>query len=417
MQHALRPYATAGAAIVGASLIAVTPMTAPLSPLTKSIDMALTAGEASPLGDLMAPWIAQFNTASENASQLANNFFLAPGVGGQQWLSVQSQLWQDLLNDPSKAGTITDTMQEHWKTLATAFTLSNADSDVIDSVTKNTLAGDGGLIDHHGLLGLLPSFLPADIPADQVTPIVNFLASPASALLIGALGPGISPWVALGNSITDGDSFNTTMANMVGAYFNGATLNLDSVIPLIKDAGVLPESIDFSHLEFAFGGLLSPGLVSALPYAVYDGPNQTDPSFTVDAVGGSIFNSLGLTINGVPVVNTLELSGHAVGPIAAMEAWSQIIGNELGSGWNSGGKGATNVPVTPPGGQIHFPTVPTDYFDGHDGGSASAASLDSVLAGLLSGSGDTANVTDQLTDLFNSLPGGDALADVVNSMF
>ncbi len=50
----------------------------------------------------------------------------------------------------------------------------------------------------------------------------------------------ISPFVALCNSITAGDDFNTTLADVTGAFFNGADLNLDSLMPTIEQAGVLP---------------------------------------------------------------------------------------------------------------------------------------------------------------------------------
>lgn len=409
MQHALRPYATAGAAIVGASLIAVTPLAAPLPSISKLTDVLLTASDNSQLGDLLAPWIGQYNTASENASQLANNHFLAPGVGFQQLLQVQSSLWQQLLDDPSKAGAITDEMQQNWKTLSSAFTLLNADQSTISSVTPNTMDGTHGL-----LFGMLPGFLPPSVPADEVAPIVNFLASPFSAMLIGMLGPSISPWVALGNSITAGDGFNETLANMTGAYFNGATLNLDSLIPLIGQTGLLPSALNITNLDFAFGGLLSPGANALGPLQTHDASGDVLSSVT--PVGGSIFNSLGITISGVPILGNLTLDSHGIGPIAAMEAWQQIMGNELGSGWNAGGKGQPSD-ANPPGSGIQFPTIPTDYFNHGTDGSAAAASLDSVLASLLSGSGDTGNVADQLTDLFNTMPGGDALADIVNSMF
>ena len=82
----------------------------------------------------------------------------------------------------------------------------------------------------------IPGFLPAS-DAAEITPIINFLASPASGIIMGDLGPDIAPWVALCNSITAGDDFNTTLADMAGAFFNGADLNLDSLIPTIERVG------------------------------------------------------------------------------------------------------------------------------------------------------------------------------------
>ena len=79
---------------------------------------------------------------------------------------------------------------------------------------------------------------------------------------MGELGPDHRPLVALGNSISAGDDFNKTLANMVGAFFNGADLNLDSLIPAIEQAGILPAGMNIENLDIAFGGLLSPGEVA-----------------------------------------------------------------------------------------------------------------------------------------------------------
>ncbi len=80
MQQALRPYATAGVALVGAGLIAITPM-APRLPDTFTVqDIKLVSGEDT-LPDLAAPWIDLFNTASENATTLLNTFSTPPTSG------------------------------------------------------------------------------------------------------------------------------------------------------------------------------------------------------------------------------------------------------------------------------------------------------------------------------------------------
>ena len=110
MQQALRPYATAGVALVGAGLIAITPM-APRLPDTFTVqDIKLVSGEDA-LPDLAAPWIDVFNTASENASTLASNFALAPGVGLQQELVNQSDQFQQFFNDPTSS-TFASVVQE-----------------------------------------------------------------------------------------------------------------------------------------------------------------------------------------------------------------------------------------------------------------------------------------------------------------
>ncbi len=93
MQSALRPYATAGVAIVGASVIAITPMAAPLPDTATVRDVALTAGDGA--------WADVFNETSANLTQLLNNFSLAPFVGAQQALVNQDDFAQQLINDPA----------------------------------------------------------------------------------------------------------------------------------------------------------------------------------------------------------------------------------------------------------------------------------------------------------------------------
>lgn len=367
MQQTLRPYVTAGIAIVGSGLIAATPVATPLASVPTIQDVALTAGDTLP--DLMAPWTEVFNEASRNATILTQNFFLAPGVGFQQMLANQSQFWQSVLDDPSKIPDVMQQIQANLDAVLTGYTLQNADgtfelgnlTGTLGTVGVHTLSGSDlntFALGHDALFALLPQFLPADM-ADVATPIVNFLSSPLSAIIIGSLGPSIAPWVAMMNSIQDGDSFNQVMASWMDGYLNGATLNLDSLLPLIASTGLLPEGTEITHLEFAFGGMLTPGAVAVGPYQVDVDGNMVD----VPAVGGSIFNSLGITLTagllpGVPIA----IEGHAVGPIAAWEAWGQTVGALLGSGWD--GKGP--VQVDPPWPGINFPTIPDDLLD--DGG-------------------------------------------------
>lgn len=350
MHQSLRPYVTAGVAVLGAGTIAVTPVVA-ASAVEHSPALRLTAVEG-----FFGAWQDVFNTASANATQLANNFLIAPEVGLQQFIVNQQALWGEV-SDGTK--TIQDALTEiqgNFQMLGSALTLNvdtseDAGKAIWDAVTPHTLDGLRGL-----MVSLLPGFLPEDsgIDPDQVTDILQFLSSPLSAMLIGSLGPSISPLVALVNSVTDvsnalnGDTpdfeaaFNDLLnipANMVNGFLNGADLNLDALVPTINDAGLLPEGMELTALDFAFGGLLSPGIAGGAgdqgTYTFADGT-------TVDPVGGSIFNSLGLTLTGVPILDTLTLDSVPIGPIAAMEQWSQVMGVLLGDNWD--GKGAEQIP-------------------------------------------------------------------------
>jgi hypothetical protein len=350
MQQALRPYVTAGVAVLGAGMIAVTPMTA-ASVVSQAPALRLTAGEG-----FFDTWQSVFDTASANAVQVANNFLIAPEVGLQQFIVNQETLWGDVANGTTTFQDALTQMQDTLQMLGSALTLDvdtadDAGKAIWDAVTPHTLDGLRGLI-----ITMLPGMLPADseIDPEQVTGILQFLSSPLSAMLIGSLSPGISPLVALGNSITEisdalnGDTpdfeaaFNGLLnipANMVNGFLNGADLNLDALLPAINDAGFLPEGMELTALDFAFGGLLSPGVAGG---AGDQGTYTFDDGTTVDPVGGSIFNNLGLTLTGVPIIGELNLESVPIGPIAAMEQWSQVMGVLLGDEWD--GKDAVQTP-------------------------------------------------------------------------
>lgn len=354
MHAKLRPYATAGVIIAGTGLIVATPVVAPAPAITTATEVALTAG-------LSDPWQDVLNEASSNASTLLNNYMLAPGVAWQQLFANSMDYIQQFLDDPSATtlAEINTAIQGHLAAVRGGWAVQDMLATDKGLVTQHTLDG-AGLSGHAFLYNQLPSFLPPDVDSDAVIPIVDFLTSPLSAIIIGSLGPGISPWIALMNSIEDGDSFREIIANMWGGFLNGATLNLDSLLPSINDAGFLPIGMSLDHLEFAFGGLLTPGSVSVGPYQVLGTGGAVEAE--VPAVGGSIFNAIGLQMVGVPLLNQIAMDGQGIGPIAAWQAWGQIVGSLLGSGWS--GKGA--VVVTPPMVGVELPVLPDAVFD--DGG-------------------------------------------------
>ncbi|OBH21595.1 outer membrane porin GjpA [Mycolicibacter sinensis] len=379
MHAILRPYATAGVVIAGTGLIAATPVVSPAPAVPTVVDVALTAGGGLP--ELADPWVDVFNTASANATTLLNNYMLAPGVAFQQLYANVMGYAQQFLDDPSSStlAAINTGIQEHWVAVRDGYTLlGDVDKATSDIVSHHTLNGGSAPTGHLFLFGQVPGFLPPDVDKDMVSQVLNFLASPLSGIIMGSLGPGISPWIAMMNSINDGDSFNEVLAATYGGFLNGATLNLDSILPMINDAGFLPNGMSLDHLEVAFGGLLSPGAVTVGPYQVLGAGGEIEAA--VPAVGGSIFNSLGLEMVGVPVLGKIAVDGVGVGPIGAMQAWGQIVGALLGSGWD--GKGP--VVVTPPGVGVELPTIPDDFLD--DGGlSAQATDAFSGLQDLLNG--------------------------------
>ncbi len=347
MHAAIRPYATGGIALVGASVIAVSPIAPPLPDIhlpnqheLQAAAVRLTAG-----WDPLTAWQNAFNTASSNASTLANNFLLAPGVGLQQAIVNEVGFLKEVLNDPSSIGTVLTQIANNAQTVASGLTGLNA------SAATNTAAQAHSVDTLHGILASqLPTMLPPGTDVATVTQVLNVLESPVSGLLIGAVGPVISPAVALLNSAlavgaalqaSDPSAALSALldapANAVNAFFNGADLNLDALVPLIAKSGLLPASTTINALDVAFGGLLSVGSVSQGTYT------QNGTIAPITTPGGSILNSVGLNISTVlgttPI--TLNIPSQAVGPLGALESISQTVGVLLGDHWD--GKKAVQV--------------------------------------------------------------------------
>ncbi|MDQ2628795.1 outer membrane porin GjpA [Mycolicibacter senuensis] len=332
--------------------------------------MALTANSA---------WDEVFNAAQQNMTQIMNNYYLAPGIAFQQFIANQNDYAQQLLDDPTNLTYVTEQIRHNLDGLLTGYALSNPSQETLEIVMSHTLAAGDPTTFAMGwydlFAGPLASLAGGMFPPDMM-PIIHFLASPLSGLIMGSLGPWIAPGVALLNSITDGDNFSDTLANMFGTSLNGATLNLDSMLPMINEAAgdFLPEGASIGHLDIAFGGWLTAGHVAIDPYQVI-GENGEVAAET-PAVGGSILNSVGLTLNGVPVLGALEIDSNAVGPWGATLGLGQTVGALLGSGWD--GKGA--VPVTPPLAGSDLPII-TDLDDGGAGGAAACEAFADLLAG------------------------------------
>lgn len=328
MDHALRPYVTAGIALVGASLIAVAPVTTPLPDTHQMREVELTADPVTSFGDV-------FQEAAANLQALSGAFQDANEALGSALENGSGNLNPQELFD--------------------ALTFLGGDQKTfIDPLTEWTLSvqtpgaiGDPDFSESHAFLfGILTNQLhdlyPTLFPAlqDPIPEISNFLASPLSGVLLGAVSPVIAPLVALDNSIEaiSGDlglgggtpdleqalqDMVNTPANVLDGLLNGATLNLDSLVPLVNGAGLLPEGTSVAGLSFAFGGLLTPGSVGA-PTSI-DG--LTDPAV---AGGGSILNALGIDLSVTsPLTVTFPWIGEGVGPLGALAGLEQVIAEVL----------------------------------------------------------------------------------------
>ena len=364
MQFASSPWITAGVALVGTSTIAAIPVARPLPDLLdlQSRAVELTAGEES----ILTPWMDAFNEASVGASQLADNFFLAPGVGLQQAIVNQVTYLGQVIDGTTSVADAIEKIGANASNVLTGITGIDATSSIASTVQDHTLD-----FLHTEIASLIPSQLPAS-EAGTVEAIINVLSSPASGMLIGDLGPIISPGVGLLNGVEAlvADPTLTNLlalpADVVGGFFNGATLNLDALVPLIGESGILPAGTEIDGLSYAFGGLLSAGSVES-GYDFYN--SSGDVVSSVNGAGGSMLNSLGLivstTFDGIPIKD-LSIPGEPVGPLSSLEGLSQAVSALLGSNWD----GKNSVPIPPLSG-LTFPTLPSD-----SGSAAAALSTD-----------------------------------------
>lgn len=337
MQQTLRPYVAAGVALVGAGVIAATPVVAAVPNMHVMRDVALVAESTpenpdtpdTPAIDFTSAWESAFETAKTNSNLL--------GDASDQ----VSKALQDAI-DANK-----DLIAGNRGDLADALTFMGGDPDAedytaylkesVNPVAKHTLDSMHNVFYTilNGTNPIMGNIAHIDPFTGDELQLLNFAASPLSGVLIGTLAPSISPLVSAINSVDaiqdalSGETPDTTAAlqelvnlpaGMVNGFLNGATLDLTSALPAIEEAGLLdflPEKYDVTGLSYAFGGLFSTGDVDKLG------------DFHI---GGSLLNGVGVDLDGVPLISHIE--GVGVGPFAALIGMGDILTtliNELGA--------------------------------------------------------------------------------------
>lgn len=172
------------------------------------------------------------------------------------------------------------------------------------------------------------------LPGPAVQFVASLAASPLSGALIGFAGPVLSPGVALineagsivgdltGASPNPAAAFATvldTPATVTNAFLNGATLNLDPLIPVVNPFVSAGDSggQNLTAVSVAFGGVLSPG----------------ETTYGANGTGGSLINSLGMGFAFAPPDGdpgaTISFQGAPVGPIGATANLVDIVGQLL----------------------------------------------------------------------------------------
>ncbi|MEN4400506.1 outer membrane porin GjpA [Mycolicibacterium senegalense] len=298
MQTKLRPHATAGIALVGASLIALTPVTAP----STDVRVASPPVNLSAAIDPITPWQNVFDKAKVNFEALNTLWTTTPAPVLQQVIVNQ----MGYLNQLPDFETIFAEMQANLDAAMKAATAK-------DLATLNAL--------QRLAFQLLPSQIPGGLPP-EAKPIVDFLTSYLSGALIGLVGPVVGPALVVGYGIQaiaenltseapDPEAALNTLLNMPAAmsdaFLNGGQ-KLDFT-PLLTALDVaMPAN---TTIGITFGGVLSPG--------------------------GSLFKSLNMGLGG------FKIAGTGVGTIGSLMGMSKVIAKAIG--WDG-----TGNPLDPPAG-------------------------------------------------------------------
>ncbi len=290
---AVRPYATAGIALVGAGVLAISPL-APVAP-EAGLSPAVRLSAAV---DPIAHWQGVVSAADENLTGLAADWAEDPAPVLRQVVANQLEYLSELPNFPAILQQIGANLEA---ALAAPFA---TDLGTLDDVHQFAFP-----ITTEGLPALeIPALLPADLQ-----PLVNLTTTFLSGVLLGAVGPVVGSGLALiadaqaiiGNLTGDDPDLEAAVndlinipASVTDAFLNGGqSLDLTPVLTALGPViGVeLPEG---TKIGVAMGGLLSPG--------------------------GSLFNSLDITVEalgGIP----LTITGQGPGAIGSLIGLSKVI--------------------------------------------------------------------------------------------
>lgn len=314
MHTNLRPFSTAGIALVGATAIAMTPVAAVTAP--PDVKVANPAVQLSAAIDPITPWLAVFDNAEVNLANLADAWLTAPAPVLQQVIANQIGYLSQLPDFPAIIGQVAANLEAAVKAPF--------------AIDLSTLENTNPLLNHRSLFNILASLGDeSPIPA-ALQPLIDFSTTYTSGVLLGLVGPVISPILALAASVSavaenlGGETpdfqaaVNTlinTPAAMADAFLNGGqSLDLTPVLDALGlDLDPAPGT-DVTNVGITFGGLLSPG--------------------------GSIFNALDfdITIGGRIKVN---IPGQGPGAIGSLIGLGQAVAKAIG--WDG-----TGNPLAPP---------------------------------------------------------------------
>jgi len=300
LRRHLRPYVTSGVAIVGTSVLLVSPPAIPTASAAGNITSATRSVELAASIDPLAAWRVAFDNTAANLTGLADTQLENPFPFFRQILNNQLLYLSQLPDIP------TIVRQQ----------VANVQAAVAAPFAEDVTTLDKS---HAGIWAQLDSPLLVASKSDLAAALMPLTSTALSGLLLGAVGPVIGPaLVLIANAQTiveslkadDAQSALATLldipAEMTNAFLNGGqSLNVTS---LINTLGI--EFVNPTQLELEFGGVFSQGTSMFNALAI-------DTKMQVGSIGG------------VPLYQTLKFPGTGAGPIASLIHLPGVLANAV----------------------------------------------------------------------------------------
>lgn len=306
MALASRPLILAGAALVGAGLIAPTPVT-PALPHVAPPAVQLTADS-----DFFTLWADVLDRAFTNVTNLGTELVTPPLPILQQVVVNQANFLQDFLNNPSDIWNIFGQM---WGNLVAGVSAPFVQPDLDNLDTLQSVA-------YLALSGLMGTILPDNPELGQW--VLDFSTTSLGGWIIGEVGTFVSPWLELYNSL--GDMFDSIRADdwagawndliNIPAHMTDGWLNGYGPIDLTE----LAQDLDVPGLVIRSLSFDLPGLLNSA--GTLFGSVSADVCAGIIAVGRCV---------GIPI----SMDGSPSGPLGSLISLSHTIAEALG--WDGTG--------------------------------------------------------------------------------
>ena len=312
-----RPFAAAGVALVGATAIAISPVSVTPPDITVSPAIELAAS---------TDWADIFTRAGQNAQALFDTWQQAPAPILQQIIANQISYLQEL---PDLAGIATQIQHNFQAALAAPLAPNLSTLDPTHGTFYNLLPAVLQLPGVPDLLHLVIS------PTGEQ--LLAFSTSALSGLILGMAGPVLGPLIALSSGL-DAVRADLTAATPDVA---GALSTLGSIPAAMTDAFLNGgQHVDLTALAKTFG----PAIGVSFP----DGVEVGIALGGLLSPGGSIFNALDFAYDnnllGVLHIHVPLATGTGVGPIGAFMDFTRTIAKAIG--WTPPASAATAQSVT-----------------------------------------------------------------------